>query len=89
MSRTALSPEQKDEYMIADLPFLLEKEARKRSMCQKDLAKALKISPQAYNARKKRKRDGKPKDTFSYGEMLKLFRLLEMSGDEILKLFQK
>lgn len=89
MPRVALSPEQKNEYMIADLPFLFEKEARKRGMCQKDLAEALKISPQAYNARKKRKRDGKPKDTFSYGEMLKLFRLLEMSGDEILKLFQK
>ena len=83
MPRIALSSEQKNEHMIADLPFLFEKEAKKRGMCQKDLAKALKISPQAYNARKKRKRNGEPKDTFKYGEMLKLFRLLERPGEEI------
>lgn len=87
MPRVALSADKKDEYRIADLPFLFEKEAKKRGLYQKDLAKALNISPQAYNARKKRQRNGKPKDVFSYGEMLKLFRLLEMSEDEILKLF--
>ena len=27
--RTALCPEQKEEYMVADLPFFLEKEAKK------------------------------------------------------------
>lgn len=89
MSRVALSQEQKEEYMIADLPYLFEKEAKKRGLCQKDLAKALEITPQAYNARKKKQRNGKPKDSFSYGDMLKLFRLLGMSEDERMKLFPK
>ena len=87
MPRTPLSAEQKEEYMIADLPYLFEKEAKKRGMCQKDLAKALGITPQAYNERKKKQKNGKPKDSFSYGDMLKLFRVLGMSEDERLKLF--
>lgn len=89
MPRSPLTEEQKDEYLIADLPYLFEKEARKRGLCQKDLAKALDITPQAYNGRKKKQRNGKPKDSFSYGDMLKLFRLLGMPEDERLKLFPK
>ncbi len=87
MPRVALSPEQKDEYMIADLPFLFEKEAKKRGLHQKDLAEALGITQQSYVGRKKKKRDGKPRDSFSYGDILKLFRLLGMSEEEKLKLF--
>lgn len=87
MPRSSLTEDQKDEYMIADLPFLFEKEAKKRGLHQKDLAKALGITPQAYNARKKKQRNGKPKDSFSYGDILKLFRLIGMSEAERLKLF--
>lgn len=86
MPRVALSPEQKKEHMVADLPYWFEKEARKRGLCQKDLADALGITRQAYNGRKKKKADGKPKDTFSYGEMLILFRLIGISEDDKLKL---
>ena len=85
--RIALTPEQREEYLIEDLPYQLEKEAKKRKLCQKDLAKALGISPQAFHARKQKKENGKPKDAFSYGDLLKIFRLLEMSTDEMLKLF--
>ena len=51
--RTALCPEQKEEYMVADLPFFLEKEAKKKGKTQKDLAELLGITPQAYGQRKK------------------------------------
>lgn len=87
MPRVALSPEQKEEYMIADLPFWFEKEAKKRGMNQGDLAKALDITPQAYSQRKQKLKSGKAKDVFSYGDILKLFRFLGISADEKLKLF--
>ena len=73
-----MSPEQKRDYMVTDLPYWLEKEARKKGMCQKDLAKALKITPQAWNGRKKPMLNGKSKDSFSYGDMLILFKLLDI-----------
>jgi len=87
MPRIALSPEQKEEYMIADLPFWFEKEARKKGLRQKDLAEALGITPQSYGARKKKQGNGKPRDSFTYGDILKLFRLLDASEMEIMKLF--
>jgi hypothetical protein len=86
MPRVALSPEQKKDYMVTDLPYWFEKEANKKKMHTKDLAQALGITPQAWNERKKPKVNGKPKDSFSYGEMLILFRLLETPEDERLKL---
>ena len=82
MGRTALTLEQKREYMVADLPFWFEKEAKKKGLHQKDLAEALGITPQAYNERKKKKSNGRPKDVFSYGDMLILFKLLDVSKDE-------
>ncbi len=87
MPRVALSPEQKDEYMIADLPFLFEKEAKKKGLHQKDLAKVLGITQQAWVRRKQKLDSGKARDSFSYGDILKLFRLLNMSEEEKLKLF--
>ena len=85
--RTALCPEQKEEYMVADLPFFLEKEAKKKGKTQKDLAEVLGITPQASGQRKRKQKNGKPKDTFTYGDILKLFRFLEMSEEERLSLF--
>ncbi len=86
MPRVALSPEQKKDYMVTDLPYWFEKEAKKQKIYIKDLAKALGITPQAWNGRKKPTVDGKPKDSFSYGDMLILFNLLDVSKDERLKI---
>ena len=86
MPRVALSPEQKRDYMVTDLPYWFEKEARKKGLRQKDLAKALGITPQSWNDRKKPLRNGKPKDSFGYSDMLILFRLLETPEEEKLKL---
>lgn len=86
MPRVALTVEQKREYMLADLPYWFEKEANKQKMHHKDLAEALGITPQAWNGRKKRKPNGKPKDPFSYGELLILFQLLGTEEHDRLKL---
>lgn len=86
MPRVALSAEQKKDYMVHDLPYWFEKEARKKGLHTKDLAIALDITPQAWNERKKPKVNGKPKDGISYGDMLILFRLLETPEDVRLKL---
>ena len=88
MPRVALSMEQKRDYMVTDLPYWFEKEARKKKMHTKDLAQALGITPQAWNERKKPKVNGKPKDSFGYGEMLILFRLLELGEEDILRLMK-
>ena len=86
MPRIALSAEQKKDYMVSDLPYWFEKEAHKKGLRTKDLAIALGITPQSWNTRKKKKVNGKPKDSFSYGDMLILFRLLETPEDARLKL---
>lgn len=82
MPRIALSPEKKKDHMVSDLPYWLEKEARKKGMHQADLARAIDITPQAWNERKKKKRNGKPKDSFSYGDLLILFNLLDTPENE-------
>lgn len=71
----------KKEYMIFDLPFWLIKEAHKRGLHQKDLAEVIGITPQAFSQRLGKK-NGKPKDMFSYGELLTLFRFLEVPDEE-------
>lgn len=86
VSRIALSPEQKRYYMVNDLPYWFEKEAKKKGLHTKDLAASLEITPQSWNGRKKKMVNGKPKDSFSYGDMLILFRLLGTSEEEKLKL---
>lgn len=86
MPRKALCPEQKKDYMVTDLPYWFEKEAKKKKLYIKDLAEALNITPQAWNERKKPKLNGDPKDSFSYGDMLILFNLLETTQQDRLKL---
>lgn len=86
MPRVALCPEQRIDYMVYDLPYWIEKEARKKGLRQKDLAKALGITPQSWAARKSRKRNGEAKDVFSYGDLLILFNLLGTPDEEKLKL---
>lgn len=87
--RVALTDEQKIEYLVADLPFLFEKEAKKRNKNAKDLAHVLGITPQAFWQRKKRQENGKPKDVFTYGEILRLFKFLDMDEDEQARFFPK
>lgn len=86
MPRVALTAEQRLDYMLADLPFWFEKEARKRKLHTKDLADALGITRQAWSERKKPGADGRPKDPFSYGDMLILFRFLQIPEYDRIKI---
>lgn len=85
MPRVAIK---KKDYMLFDLPFWLAKEAKKKGIRQKDLADALGITRQSFHGRQLRKPNGNPKDVFTYGELLTLFKLLELSDEEILKLMK-
>lgn len=76
------------EYMIYDLPFWFVKEAKKKGLRQKDLAEALGITPQSFHDRLTRKNNGDPKDVFSYGDLLTLFKTLDVSDEEILHLMR-
>lgn len=93
MPRIALTPEKKEEYMIDNLPYFFANEAKKRGFNQKDLASAIGITPQAYSARKKHKKDKsnseKQKDTFTYGEILKILRLFDLPKEDKLLILSK
>lgn len=86
MPRVVLCTEQKRDYMVTDLPYYFEKEARKKGLHAKDLAKAIGISSQSWSDRKSKKQNGKPRDTFSYGELLILFDFLDTPEYDRLKL---
>lgn len=83
MPRVAIK---KKEYMIRDFPFWLIMEARKKGLYQKDLAGVLGITPQAFGKRMDNKKDGSPRDSFTYGELLTLFKFLDVSDEDKQKL---
>lgn len=85
MPRVAIK---KKDYMLFDLPFWLIKEAKKKGIRQQDLADALGITRQSLRWRQLRKPNGDPKDVFTYGELLTLFKLLELPDEDILKLMK-
>lgn len=82
MPRVAIK---KKEYMILDMPHELVKEAKKKGIHQKDLAAAIRITPQAFHQRIGKDEKGEPKDVFSYGDLLTLFKMLDLSDEEIVK----
>ncbi len=86
MPRVSILSVNKKQYMIDDLPFWLIKEARKKGLYQKDLAEAIGISPQAFGQRTRRKKNGNIRDSFSYGELLTLFKFLDASDEDKQKL---
>lgn len=53
---------------------------------QKDLADLLGITPQAFSARLQKDGKGNPKDVFTYGDLLTLFKALDATDEEILRL---
>lgn len=72
--------------MIADLPGWIVGRMYIKGLKQKDLAKLLGITPQAFSARLHRDGRGDPKDVFTYGDLLTLFRALDATDEEILRL---
>lgn len=85
MPRVAIN---KKDYMLEDLPYFLLKEAKKKRITQKDLSVILDITPQGLHRRFIKKPNGDPKDAFTYGDLLTLFKKLELPDEVILKLMK-
>lgn len=72
----------KKKYMIADLPGWIAGRMYKKKIKQSELAKEIGITQQAFSARLKNN------DSFSYGDLLTLFKELDATDEEILKLMR-
>lgn len=82
MSRVALIPEQKKDYMVADLITWIVGKMRTQKIRQEDVARELGITQGALCIRFQRDKNGKFKDVFSYGDLLILFKLLDATDEE-------
>ena len=80
MPRVAIN---KRKYMIADLPGWIAGRMRRKRMRQVDLAKQLDISQPALSARLLNEND-----VFTYGDLLILFKELDATDEEILRLMK-
>lgn len=83
MPRVAIK---KKEYMIADLPGWITGRMYTKGLKRKDLADLLGITPQAFSSRLRKNGRGDPKDVFTYGDLLTLFKALDATDEEILRL---
>lgn len=90
MPRVAIGQEQKREYKIRDLAGWIYGRMHSKGLRQENVAKILNISQQALSNRinPKTYKNNRNADPFSYGDLLTLFKLLELSDDEILKLMK-
>lgn len=84
MPRAALSQEQKKVYKVKDLAGWIERRMCSKKLKQEDVAKALNITQEAFSTRLNPKTYEKNKraDPFKYGDLLILFRLLEVTAEE-------
>ena len=77
----------KKDYMITDLQGWITGRMRIKRIRQADLAAELHITPQALSARLKPADKGRtPKDQFSYGDLLTIFKVLEATEEEKIRL---
>ncbi len=84
MSRVALSPEQKKIYRVKDLAGWIDGRMHNMELKQEDVAKALNISQEALSARLNPKtyKKNERADPFRYGDLLILFKILEVTKEE-------
>jgi predicted transcriptional regulator len=83
MPRVAIK---KKEYMVADLPGWIVGRMHTMKLRQEDVAKELNITPQAFSKRLQKDDRGRPKDVFRYGDLLTIFKVLEATDEEKLRL---
>lgn len=80
MPRVAIN---KKKYMIADLPGWIAGRMHKKKLKQADVARDINISQPTLSERLNSSRD-----TFSYGDLLTLFKELDATDEEILRLMK-
>lgn len=80
MPRVAIK---KKDYMIADLPGWIVGKMHKKKLRQTDVAKEIGITQPAMSQRL-----GQDLDSFTYGDLLTLFKVLEATDEEILRLMK-
>ena len=80
MPRIAMN---KKKYMIADLPGWIAGRMHKKKMKQVELAKEIGITQPAFSIRLSNEAD-----SFTYGDLLTLFKELDATDEEILKLMR-
>lgn len=90
MPRVALSLEQRKRNKIKDLTEWIDGRMHSMGLEQEDVARELNISQEALSARLNPKTYAKNKraDPFKYGDLLVLFKLLDASDEEILRLMR-
>ena len=90
MPRVALSMEQKKRNKVKDLTAWIDGRMHSMGLKQKDIAKALNISQEAFSIRLNPKTYEKNKraDPFKYGDLLVLFKFLDATDEEILRLLR-
>ena len=79
----------KKEYMVSDLPGWIIGRMHVLKLRQVDVARELGISQSALSHRldpKKAKKGEKPEDPFKYGDLLTLFKVLEATDEEKVRL---
>ena len=69
--------------MIADLPGWIVGKMHKKKLRQTDVAKEIGITQPAMSQRL-----GQDLDSFTYGDLLTLFKVLEATDEEILRLMK-
>lgn len=84
MPRVALSPEQKKIYKVKDLAGWIDGRMHSKGLNQEDVAKVLNISQEAVSTRLNPKTYEKNEraDPFKYGDLLILFKILEVTKEE-------
>lgn len=85
MPRVAIK---KRDYKLKDLKSWICGQMHAHGLKQKDVARRLGMTQQAFSARIKVAQKGKETDPFSYGDLLTLFELFETTDEEKLHLLK-
>lgn len=72
----------KKDYMIKDFSAWIVGRMHLKKIRQSDMADELGITQQALSSRLNIKPGEKPKDTFKYGDILTIFKILEATDEE-------
>lgn len=70
------------DYMIKDFSIWIVGKMHLMKIRQSDMADALGITQQALSSRLNVKEGEKPKDAFSYGDILTIFKMLDATDEE-------